>query len=58
MPFSPFQVFFGYFAPATPTNGELITLKNYVNFYVFVFAFLIPRISTTLHEAHHFPCLA
>jgi hypothetical protein len=50
MPFSPFQVFFCYFAPATPTNRESITLENYVNFYVLVFAFLIPRISTTFHR--------
>jgi len=51
---SPFQVFFGDFAPATPTNWELIALEDYVDLYVLVSAFLVPRVSTTLHEAPTF----
>jgi len=51
---SPFQVFLGYFAPATLANGELITFEDYVNFYVFVFAFFIPWVFTTLHKPSTF----
>jgi len=46
---SPFQVFFSYLAPATPTNGQFLPLENYVDLNILVPALFIPRVPATLH---------
>ena len=47
---SPLQIFIGKLAPTTSANWQFFTLIEYVNLNVRVFAVLVPRISTMLHQ--------
>jgi hypothetical protein len=50
--FAPLDVAVCYFAPATPTNGQPITLIEYEHFNVRVFTFTVPRVSAMFNPRH------